>query len=49
MFTTRLLSRLLSTRRRRQAIIELGQLSDHQLKDIGLTRHSTLSSNPSAR
>jgi uncharacterized protein YjiS (DUF1127 family) len=39
MFTARLLARLARTRRRRIATLDLASLSDHQLRDIGVTRH----------
>jgi uncharacterized protein YjiS (DUF1127 family) len=39
MTTTHLIDRIAAYRRRRQAARELAGLSDHQLKDIGITRH----------
>ena len=38
MFPTRLARAFATYRRRRQLTLELGRLSDHQLKDIGITR-----------
>ena len=48
MFTTRLIDRIATYRRRRQSALELAALSDHQLKDIGITRHD-LFAPPAAR
>lgn len=39
MFVTRLADRIAAYRRRRHARLELSRLSDHQLRDIGITRH----------
>lgn len=39
MFPTRLARAFATYRRRRQLTLELGRLSDHQLKDIGITRY----------
>jgi uncharacterized protein YjiS (DUF1127 family) len=39
MTTPRLIDRVAAYYRRRQAARELAGLSDHQLKDIGITRH----------
>jgi uncharacterized protein YjiS (DUF1127 family) len=39
MSTLRFIDTFLASRRRRQAARELAELSDHQLKDIGITRH----------
>jgi uncharacterized protein YjiS (DUF1127 family) len=39
LFTTRLAKAFVTYRRRRQATQELIGLSDHQLADIGVTRH----------
>jgi uncharacterized protein YjiS (DUF1127 family) len=38
-FPTRLAKAFTTYRRRRRLTLELGRLSDHQLKDIGITRH----------
>jgi uncharacterized protein YjiS (DUF1127 family) len=38
-FPTRLAKAFATYRRRRQLTLELGRLSDHQLSDIGVTRH----------
>jgi uncharacterized protein YjiS (DUF1127 family) len=39
MFTARLIDSFNTHRRRRRLVRELAALSDHQLKDIGVTRH----------
>jgi len=39
MFPTRLAKAFATYRRRRQRMLELGRLSDHQLNDIGITRY----------
>ena len=39
MFTTRLIDSFTTYRRQRRTARELAGLSDHQLKDIGVTRH----------
>ncbi len=44
MFTTRILNHLVANRRRRRTTIVLADLSDHQLRDIGISRHDLLAS-----
>ncbi len=39
MFTARLIDSFNTHRRQRRLVRELAALSDHQLKDIGVTRH----------
>lgn len=39
MFTSRLIDRYISYRRRLRTALTLAELSDHQLKDIGVTRY----------
>ncbi len=39
MFTARLIDSFNTYRRQRRMVRELSGLSDHQLKDIGVTRH----------
>ena len=39
MFAIRLINHLAAYRRRRQTILKLASLTDHQLKDIGVTRY----------
>lgn len=39
MFTTRILNYLIANRRRRRTTLVLADLSDHQLRDIGISRH----------
>lgn len=39
MFTTRVLNYLVAARRRHRTTIALAELSDHQLRDIGVSRY----------
>ena len=39
LLATRLLSLVARSRQRRRSTLELASLSDHQLKDIGVTRY----------
>jgi uncharacterized protein YjiS (DUF1127 family) len=46
MFTTRFFNALVTSRRRRRSMVALADLSDHQLRDIGITRHDLFAANP---